>query len=112
MAWQLIPPAAALSSLPDALGSGLSPDFTSATLLGSIITLRQCVLREPLPGSAERIVAGPLTPVPTVTWRNPYGDEPAYIPCLTLWVRARGKGGIEDKLELGQYTMDEACDGK
>jgi len=31
---------------------------------------------------------------------------------LTLWVRAHDLGGHEDTMELGQYTMDEACDGK
>jgi hypothetical protein len=31
---------------------------------------------------------------------------------LTLWARAHDLGGHEDTRELGQYTMDEACDGK
>jgi hypothetical protein len=31
---------------------------------------------------------------------------------LTLWARAHDLAGHEDTRELGQYTMDEACDGK
>lgn len=29
---------------------------------------------------------------------------------IVLWVRARDKGGHEDTRQLGEYTMDEACD--
>jgi len=31
---------------------------------------------------------------------------------VKLYVRARDLAGHEDTMELGQYTMDEACDGK
>jgi hypothetical protein len=31
---------------------------------------------------------------------------------LTLWARAHDLSGHEDTIELGQYTMDEACDKK